>query len=180
MNSPKTSESRSSQEEQLIELMNTYGDMVIRLAYTYVKQKQIAEDISQEVFISCYQNLGKFNNQSSYKTWLYRITINKCKDYLKSWNKRKVIPVDHSNMENIMTHFVVENVDLDRELFWLVMKLPIKHREVIILHYYEDQSIKEISEIIHINESTVKTRIHRARQKLKKTLGEVGLNEEIL
>jgi DNA-directed RNA polymerase specialized sigma24 family protein len=79
-----------TQEDKLSWLMDEYGDMVVRLAYTYVKQKQIAEDISQEVFISCYTNLDTFKNKSSYKTWLYRITVNKCKDYFRSWSYRNM------------------------------------------------------------------------------------------
>jgi RNA polymerase sigma factor (sigma-70 family) len=75
-----------SKEDQIVWLMEEYGDMVIRLAFTYVKQKQLAEDISQEVFISCYKNLTTFQNKSSYKTWIYRITVNKCKDLLRSWS----------------------------------------------------------------------------------------------
>ena len=80
----------ATKEEQLEWLMEQYGDLVMRLAYTYVKEKQIAEDISQEVFISCYKHLQHFERRSTYKTWIYRITVNKCKDYLKSWSYRNI------------------------------------------------------------------------------------------
>ncbi|WP_257988185.1 sigma-70 family RNA polymerase sigma factor [Bacillus sp. V33-4] len=73
-----------SREDRLVWLMEEYGKSVVRLAYTYVRQKQLAEDIAQEVFIKCYKNLNMFRNESSYKTWIYRITVNKCKDVMKS------------------------------------------------------------------------------------------------
>jgi RNA polymerase sigma factor (sigma-70 family) len=79
-------------KEEIIErLMNEYGKSVVRLAFTFVKKEQLAEDIAQEVFIKCYQNLDAFRNESSYKTWVYRITVNLCKDRLRSWSFRNII-----------------------------------------------------------------------------------------
>ncbi|WP_245602133.1 sigma-70 family RNA polymerase sigma factor [Peribacillus kribbensis] len=158
-------------EEQLVWLMGEYGDMIIRLAFTYVKQKQVAEDISQEVFISCYQSLDRFENRSAYKTWLYRITVNKCKDYLDSWSFKHIFYKDF--FSSLLTKGAVftENKLLDQEnkegIFKKVLALPVKLREVIILHYYEELSIKEIAGLLNLNANTVKTRLHRGRQQLK-------------
>ncbi|MFE8700623.1 sigma-70 family RNA polymerase sigma factor [Cytobacillus sp. FJAT-54145] len=153
-------------EEQLVWLMEEYGDMVIRLAYTYVKQQQLAEDISQEVFISCYQNLNRFQNRSTYKTWLYRITVNKCKDYLKSWSFKNI------QYKDIISSFLMSTtpsadsafiyLEEKEDLFEKVLTLPVKFREIIILHYYEDLSVNDISELLGLNLNTVKTRLHRA------------------
>jgi len=162
---------RLTREDQLVWLMEEYGDMVIRLAYTYVKQKQLAEDIAQEVFISCYKHLNHFQKNASYKTWIYRITVNKCKDIVRSWSFKNIYYKDI-----IRARIKSETKSLDNKLvaleeneiiFQKVLSLPIKLREVIILHYYEDLSIKEISELLGFNSNTVKTRLHRARKQLR-------------
>jgi RNA polymerase sigma factor (sigma-70 family) len=70
----------SNKDDILIYLINEYGTMVKRLAFSYVKDKSLAEDFSQEVFIAAYKNLDSFKGESSYKTWIYRITINRSKD----------------------------------------------------------------------------------------------------
>lgn len=165
-----------TKEELLQRLMEEYGDMVIRLAYTYVKQKELAEDISQEVFISCYKNLETFKNKSSYKTWLYQITVNKCKDYFRSWSFRNINYQDlirsvfASGDQSIESNIV--HKESQEMIFERVLSLPVKYREVIILHYYEELSINEISDLLSSNSNTVKTRLHRARNLLGSYLKE--------
>ncbi|WP_223589008.1 sigma-70 family RNA polymerase sigma factor [Neobacillus bataviensis] len=165
-----------SKEEQLQQLMEEYGDMVMRLAYTYLKQREVAEDISQEVFISCYKNLETFQNNSTYKTWLYRITVNKCKDYFRSWSYKNIRYQDLFRSVFKSGDKSVESNVVDKEnqemIFEQVLSLPIKFREVIILHYYEELSINEISILLEINSNTVKTRLHRGRHLLGSFLKE--------
>lgn len=165
-----------SKEEQLSWLMEEYGDIVLRLAFTYVKQKQLAEDISQEVFISCYKSLDTFQHKASYKTWLYRITVNKCKDYFRSWSYkniryqdffRSIFPTEGQSVESeILEGEEKENI------FEQVLTLPIKLREVIILQYYEELSVNEIAELLDLKSNTVKTRLHRAKKLLRNSLKE--------
>jgi RNA polymerase sigma factor (sigma-70 family) len=163
-----------TKEEQLSWLMEEYGDLVVRLAFTYVKQKQLAEDISQEVFISCYKNLETFQNKASYKTWLYRITVNKCKDYFRSWSYRNISYHDFFRLIFPSGGQSVEASILEGEekeiIFEKVLALPIKLREVIILQYYEELTVNEISELLGINSNTVKTRLHRAKKLLQSSL----------
>ena len=158
-----------NREDKLKWLMKTYGDDVIRIAYTYLKQKQLAEDVAQEVFIKCYEKMDSFRNESSYKTWLIRITVNKCKDVLKSWTYKNLYFTDffkqkhtYSSLENSFFG-VEENLILSKQ----VIDLPVKLREVIILFYYQEFSIEEISDMLKTNSNTVRTRLHRGRQKLK-------------
>lgn len=157
-------------EDKLCWLMEKYGDMVIRLAYTFVKEKELSEDIAQEVFINCYKNLDRFEEKSSYQTWIYRITVNKCKDVLRSWSFRNIFIKENTKLMNLLPIF--ENFNLEaseekEEIFIEILALPIKQREIIVLHYYEDLSIQEIATLLKINVNTVKTRLHRARTKLK-------------
>lgn len=160
-------------QNQLLEsLIDEYGTELKRLAFLYVKDKSLAEDILQEVFISCYQNLDSFRKDSSYKTWLIRITVNKSKDALKKWSLRNIFyrasvkeTADFSTPED---HLMKKTGD--DYLAMQVMSLPLKLREVIILFYYEDLSLVEISSILNINLNTVKSRLFRAKSTLKEAM----------
>lgn len=165
---------KNTDKEILKELMENYGDMVLRIAFTYVKEQQLAEDLSQEIFIRCYQKLHTFENRSSYRTWLYRITVNHCKDYVRSWSFRNLIPAESVNPINTLEKGDVSAEILEKEqkklLFQKVLKLSVKHREVIIFFYYEELTVEEIADLLNIKVSTVKTRLHRARKNLKRAL----------
>ncbi|WP_409290572.1 sigma-70 family RNA polymerase sigma factor [Peribacillus sp. SCS-37] len=152
-------------------IMKEYGQSVLWLAYSYVKDKSLAEDITQEVFISCYKNLDAFRGDSSIKTWLYRITGNRCKDVLKSWSyrSRKITGAlfdDHRSDGDSPEAAVLKKME-DRELSVRVLSLPVKYREVIYLYYFEEYSIDQISTLLSISAGTVKTRLHRGRKLLK-------------
>ncbi|PLT31036.1 sigma-70 family RNA polymerase sigma factor [Peribacillus deserti] len=152
-------------------IMKEYGQSILWLAYSYVKDKSIAEDITQEVFISCYNHLADFRGEASLKTWLYRITGNRCKDVMKSWSfKSKKITQslfdDHHSLEQTPEEAVLKRIE-DRELSLKVLALPIKYREVIYLHYFEDYKIEEISSLLGIKSNTIKTRLHRGRVLIK-------------
>jgi RNA polymerase sigma factor (sigma-70 family) len=162
-----------TKEETVEWLMNEYGKKVVRLAYTYLKQEQLAEDVAQEVFIKCYKKLDSFRHESTYQTWIYTITVNLCKDKLKSWSFRNLIPSDFFST-NKVTHHTPEtsvlNLEAKRELSQGVLELPVKYREIIILFYYEDMSYNEIEELLGIGKPAIKTRLHRGRNLLRKKL----------
>ncbi|AND41426.1 sigma-70 family RNA polymerase sigma factor [Cytobacillus oceanisediminis] len=170
----------SNKEETIEWLMNEYGKSVVRLAFTFVKKEQIAEDIAQDVFIKCYQNLDTFRNESSYKTWIYRITVNLCKDRLKSWNFRNIVLTDFfskSKITNTTPESELLNLERKTDLSLKVLSLPIKYREVIILYYYEELSYNQIADLLDISVQTIKSRLHRGRLNLKKIIEEGGRND---
>ncbi|GKU82199.1 sigma-70 family RNA polymerase sigma factor [Niallia sp. NCCP-28] len=153
------------------EIVEKYGQDMLQLTFSYVNNKALAEDLTQDIFVKCYKSLHTYKRNSSLKTWLWRIAINHCKDYLKSWYNKNVVEMQNegsltSNGE------MVEDVIIQREeeerLVSFVMKLPVKYREVIYLYYFEELTIKEISLIIHVNENTIKTRMKKAKALLKK------------
>ncbi|MEO4052260.1 sigma-70 family RNA polymerase sigma factor [Solibacillus sp. CAU 1738] len=158
----------------LDELMHTYGQDILRLVYTYVHNETIAEDLTQEIFVKCYQSLTSYKEQSSIKTWLWRIAINHSKDYLKSWYRRKVTTTDYDTISLNAAAINVEQTVIQREedeqLADTVINLPVKYREVIYLFYFEEQPIKDIGAIIGANQNTVKTRLRKGKQLLKKSL----------
>ncbi|MET1177338.1 sigma-70 family RNA polymerase sigma factor [Peribacillus simplex] len=156
-------------ESLLDEIMSLYGQDILQLVYSYVKDPVVAEDLTQEIFIKCYKALSTYNQQSNIRTWLWRIAINHCKDYRKSWYFRKVSTAEEEQ-EWTSTDDVEEEViqqDEDRQLAVAVIELPIQYRELIYLHYFQEMKLKEISEITGVKLGTVKTRMRQAKRRLK-------------
>lgn len=152
--------------EHLKEVMNAYGEYCIRVAYLYVKDWAAAEEIVQDVFLAYYKQQHQFAGRASLKTYLVKITVHKSHDYLRSW-KRKVglfmpIKTRTPSVEQVKIQHEQES-----ELLDALLQLPIKYREVLLLHYYDDYKIREIADILQVSENTVKTRLVRGRDKLK-------------
>ncbi|MBS3678977.1 sigma-70 family RNA polymerase sigma factor [Ornithinibacillus massiliensis] len=165
--------------EQIIDdLMHHHGDDILHLVYTYVKDRTIAEDLTQEIFIKCYEKLDQFKQQSSIKTWAFRVASNHCKDYLRSWHYRKVIlnekVLDYIPSKSKQVEDVVITKSEDNRLANAVMSIPVKYREVVFLHYYKELSLAEISTITGVNINTLKTRLKRAKELLKKKMEELS------
>ncbi len=161
----------TNKEAVLETIMDEYGESVVWLAFSYLKDKGKAEDIAQEVFITCYTKLDTFNMEASLKSWVLTITANKCKDILKSWGYRNII-FAQSLLSTFKQHasepdMVLIGSEENKELALNILKLPTKYREVIFLHYFEDLKVQEISELLSIKENSVKTRLRRARMLLK-------------
>ncbi|PAV29308.1 RNA polymerase factor sigma C [Virgibacillus profundi] len=170
---------KERKEDILEEIMIEHGSDLVRLAFNYVKDKETAKDMVQNTFIKCYENLDKFRYDSTIKTWLYRITINQCKDYLKSWHYRKVQTKDvlASTVKSILplTEDKVINESESKEMKDIIFSLPKNYREVIYLYYYKSLTIIEIAEVTDLNLNTVKTRLRRAKQRLKILLEEADI-----
>lgn len=158
-------------------IMDTYGDEIKRLIYTYMKNTADTEDITQEVFVSIYHKLHTFKGNSTLRSWIYSVAINKCKDHLRSWHGRnqrlreKLLQtrrVSNSISKTPEDELIQQNEA--SELIKLVMELPLKYREVIVLYYFKDLSIKEIVKILQVKDATVKTRLSRGRNKLRSLL----------
>lgn len=164
----------SDREQVIDELMHEYSDAILHLVYTYVKNRTTAEDLTQEIFIKCYEKLGQFNQRSSIKTWIYRIASNYCKDYLRSWHYRKItlnekiLDYIPSKSKHVEEEIITKNEE--NSLTNAVINLPIKYREVVYLHYYEELSLSEISKVTSVNINTLKTRLKRAKELLKEKM----------
>ena len=161
--------------EQVVErLIEDYGQEVYRIAYFYIKDRQLAEDVFQEVFYKVMKNYHKFQHQSSEKTWLTRITINTCKDLLRTnWIKRvTTFSTWQEPQSDYEAPFDIEKQEEYQELYQMIQKLPTKYKDVILLFYYNELSYEEISQILGIPEGTVRSRLARARTKLKKMISE--------
>lgn len=162
-------------EFDIDEAVRRYADMVYRLAFLNMKNHTDAEDVFQEVFLKLFRYQKSIQSEEHLKAWLLRVTINQCKTMATSAWKRHNVACD-------MTGFVdqPEKKEEYTEVYRTVKSLPEKYRQVIHLFYYEELSIKEISEILGTKEATVKTRLVRARKLLNQKLkGGVCFDERI-
>lgn len=163
-------------QEVIHDLMDQYGTSVLHLVYSYVRNRQTAEDLTQEIFLKCFEKLDTFRGESGLQTWLYRVASNHCKDYLKSWYYRK------THLTDYISAFFKSSQDGPEELFLqkdeksqlqdALFNLPIKYREILFLYYFQECSQKEIGAICNLNVNTVKSRLTRARELLKEILDE--------
>lgn len=151
-------------------LIREYGNDVLRTAYMYVKDSHLAEDIFQDVFIKVNQKMHTFKGNSSIKTWIIRITINTCKDYLKSaWNKR-VVPIseyEENTLSSTEDFTAIEKAEESKMIRNVIMDLPEKYKDVLLLVYYQEMTIGEAASVLRIPEGTAKSRLSRAKDKLK-------------
>lgn len=164
----------------LEKIMIEYGNELVRLAFSYVKDTEIAKDMVQNTFIKCYKNLESFRFDAQIKTWLYRITINECKDYLKSWNYKMVQVKSFINetAKSILpsTEKTVINKYNNEEIKDTIFSLPKVYREVVYLYYYDSLNTEEIAKVLDIPANTVKTRLRRAKQRLESMIKEEEFN----
>lgn len=167
-------------EESLEQMMVKYGDELTFLAYSYVKNIEVSKDIVQNVFVSAYTNLETFRGDSLVKTWLFRITINKCKDYLKSSVFKRLVLrgtwIEDKNRITASPDEILIEEERSQAIKKAVFSLKVKYREVILMRYYQDLTVSEISSILKMPEMTVRTRIRRAKQQLEKLIEMEGLS----
>lgn len=173
--------SDSAKDIWLEEIMNEYGDRLTNLAFSYLKDWGKAQEIVQDVFITCYKMHNILPEIKSFKSWIYRITINRCKDVLRSSFIKRVI-VNNNIFISVRSpepspEYSTIKKDEDKLLSESILLLPVKYREIILLYYYENLSIQEISILISINQNTIKTRLKRGREMLKTHLESSDVNE---
>ena len=134
-------------------LVQTYSDLILRLAYTYLKSTHDAEDICQNIFLKLLTGGQTFDSPAHEKAWIIRATANACKDGLEA---AAATPAPAAP---------------DSDVLDAVMALPRKYREAVYLHYYEGYSVREIASLLGQSESAVSAHLSRGRKSLRTTLG---------
>ena len=147
-------------------LINEYQVNMFVTAFNICKNVEDAKDVVQDTFIAYHTSNQQFNDEQHIRAWLFRVTVNKAKDVIKSFWHRNKMP-----LEDYLETLPFESKE-DSDLFEAVLNLPKKYRIVIHLFYYEEYNIQEISQILHISESNTKTRLSRGRKLLKDVLME--------
>lgn len=147
-------------------IAETYIDTVYRVALSNCKNSADAQDVVQNTFVKLLKSDVDFKDDEHIKRWLIKVTVNECRSMWRSFWKKNVDYIEEIAKE---PKFDTEEKS---ELYYEVMELPQKYRSVVHLYYYEDYSVKEISEILGIKETTIQTRLMRARKMLKQQLWE--------
>ena len=145
-------------------LVQTYADLILRLGYTYLKSTHDAEDVCQNVLIKLLQTDRAFESAEHERAWIVRATANACKDVLRSARRRTSVALD------AVAEAAAPEVP-DSAVLEAVMELSQPFREALYLHYYEGYSTQEIAQLLHCRPGTVRSRLSRARERLRRLLG---------
>lgn len=152
-------------EEEAARAIERYGDMVRRLCLVHLKNPADTEDIFQNVFLKYVLSPVVFESPEHEKAWLIRVTLNACKDLVKSFFRSRTVP-----LEELLDQPAPLSEE-HREVLEAVLALPRKYRDAVYLHYYEGYTAAEIGKLLGKNTNTVYTLLTRAREQLRKTLG---------
>lgn len=142
-----------------------YGDTVRRLCMIHLKNEADTQDIFQTVFLKYLLHDQPFDSEEHEKAWLIRVTLNACKDLLKSFFRSRTVPLEE------LTTQAADLTDERREVLSAVLELPQKERDVVYLHYYEGYTAPEIGGLLGKNVNTIYTHLARARERLRERLG---------
>ncbi len=165
-----------------MELVGEYRIRLYRKACSLIGDAEDAEDVLQDALVTAYKALGKFRGESGIYTWLYRITVNKCRDFLRSRKNQSQDSLEH--YEPILSDeriSVEKNHELSDDGAYLIQKikgLDDKYRQILMYRYYDDLSYEEIAELSHVNIGTVKSRLFKARELLKRSIIRNGRGED--
>jgi RNA polymerase sigma-70 factor (ECF subfamily) len=154
-------------------IVERYEKTVYNVAYRMVRDEEDAADLTQAVFIKVHRNLGRYDPERKFFSWLYRIAVNECLNHIKKHRHEVVTDGDHA----VSRHSPWDDVDRGERselLEGALMVLKPEHRVVIVLKYFLEFSYREISDIAGIPEKTVKSRLFSARQQMRDALMGLG------
>ena len=158
-------------------LYKRYGGKVFSKCISLLKDEELANDATQDVFMKIYLNLAKFSGKSKFSTWVYSITYNYCIDFIRRRKKDRNLFAD-DEVENVgeVIDDVPEKELLEMEVSRLKVvleKIPVGDKTVLLMKYQDEMSIKEIAEILEKSESAIKMKIKRAKHKAQKTYKDI-------
>lgn len=152
-------------EHKIEALMDSYGNLLWRTGIMMLGEPQDVQDMIQEVLLKYMQKRPVFHDAEHEKAWLLRVAVNLCRDMLWLRSRRRYFPIDELEPE------AVGSTDAEsREILEEIAMLPQKWKSVLLLHYIEGYSLKEISEILDVSENAVKKRMQRAKEALRRRM----------
>lgn len=157
--------------DAFVYIVRNYERMIFTVVSRIVRRKDIAEDLTQDIFLKVYQSLTKYKGKSKFSTWLYTIAYNEALLYIRS-NKKEAInyEVDYQDLsDSKASEELIEALELEQQLHYLkkaIGRLPSEDALLISLFYLDEHSIKEMSEITGLTESNLKVKLHRTRKVL--------------
>lgn len=147
-------------------ITDRYLDCVYRVAVNGCRNFADAEDVVQNTFIKLWEREESFEDEEHLRKWLIRVTVNECNSLWRSAWKRRTAYLEEMTQEPVFSTPEKSN------LYFAVRELPLKYRQIVFLFYFEEYSVREIAEMLKLSETAVKSRLLRARQKLKEILKE--------
>jgi len=169
--------SKEGNEEAFGVLVKKYKTKVYHLAYSITHDTLAADDLAQEVFIKAYFALDRFREKSEFGTWIYRIAVNHCRDFLRKKNRMTQIPLENiigklsAKEEDILPEEKEQEETQRRKIVHTTIQtLPDKYRIILSLRDIQEFPYSEIAKILDISPGTVDSRLHRARKMLRKKL----------
>jgi len=169
--------SQEGNEEAYGILVETYKTKVFNMAYSLTLNREIADDLAQEVFIKAYYALPKFKGKAAFSTWLHQITMNHTKDYLRKASRMRQVPFEETKGDLSTQEDKAEKREREEDLAQkkkivheAIVTLPEKYRIILSLRDIQGLPYEEISRLLNISPGTVDSRLHRARKMLKKKI----------
>jgi RNA polymerase sigma-70 factor (ECF subfamily) len=156
------------------ELVTKYQSKVFSMALSFTRNREAADDLAQEVFLKAYLALPRFHGRSEFGTWLYRISINHVRDYLRKKSRAKEIPLDDVREIAFSDKEQTDRAEQEREaearrtlVQRVVLTLPEKYRVILTLRDIQGLAYEEIAGVLRLSPGTVDSRLHRARRMLR-------------
>lgn len=172
---------RKGDQGAFAELVDLYKDKLFHLGYRMLSNRHEAEDVVQETFLRVHKNWSRYDDKQKFSTWIYRIATNLCIDRLRKRKPSYYLDAEMNDQEGMDGYTLFPGDDKTPETEYLLSEtqrtihqaiagLPAKYKSVIILRYLQEMSLQEISEVLDMPVTTVKTRVHRGREFLRKKL----------
>ncbi|HKI44173.1 MAG TPA: RNA polymerase sigma factor [Balneolales bacterium] len=162
------------------ELIDRYSPMIFHLLRSYIREEYAVQDLAQEVFIKAFNNLSTFGFQSKFSSWIYRIAVNQCKDYLKNVRRKNITlsSLDSKSIDSLFEEDASQlselvNTELHEKLKTAIDLLPDVYRNALLLKYMNDMTYKAMSEELGDSVESLKVRVHRARNELKSIMDQM-------
>ncbi|XEC94581.1 RNA polymerase sigma factor SigW [Paenibacillus tarimensis] len=171
-------------QQAFVELVGLYQDKLYHMAYRMLSNRQEAEDVVQDTFLRVYNNLDRYDDTMKFSTWIYRIATNLCIDRLRKRKPSYSLDAESADHEGLDGYSMLPSDDrtpeselllteTQRMIHQAIDTLPAKYKTVMILKYLQDLSLQEIGDVLGMPVTTVKTRVHRGREFLRKKLERV-------
>lgn len=172
---------RKGDPRAFVEIVELYNSKIFYLAYRMLSNRHEAEDVVQDTFLRVYRNLDRYDENQKFSTWIYRIGTNLCIDRLRKRKPNYSLDAEMNDQEGIDGYAMFPSDDRTPETYLLVSEtqqlvheaiesLPAKYKTVMVLRYLKDMSLQEISDVLDMPVTTIKTRVHRGREFLRKKL----------
>lgn len=168
-------------QQAFAELVDLYHDKLYHMAYRMLSNRQEAEDVVQDTFLRVYKNLDRFDESLKFSTWIYRIATNLCIDRLRKRKPTYSLDAESQDYEGLDGYSMIPSdnktpeselilSDTQRIIHQAMESLPPKYKSVMMLRYIQDLSLQEVGDILGMPVTTIKTRVHRGREFLRKKL----------